>query len=228
MTKVLFLTLWYCPIYPAALFLCSFALVVGFYVDRISLTRSWAPSPKISSEISRINRTFFIPAAVGVMAVISSYTWTQFAFDDLCRKFKVLWAVKIMQFCFFNKSHLYYYFLLSKALESTSSNYFGTWDIPSVNDGETMTTVVIDSSYQSFKFCNQNFFDYGAFPALPSFQPSDAKWMTEGQERATEAMGWSCVAILAVIAIHFFMCYYRYLTQTYKVRISIGINALYV
>ena len=90
MTKVLFLTLWYCPIYPAALFLCSFALVVGFYVDRISLTRSWAPSPKISSEISRINRTFFIPAAVGVMAVISSYTWTQFAFDDLCRKFKVL------------------------------------------------------------------------------------------------------------------------------------------
>jgi hypothetical protein len=24
------------------------------------------------------------------MAVISSYTWTQFAFDDLCRKFKVL------------------------------------------------------------------------------------------------------------------------------------------
>jgi hypothetical protein len=84
MTKVLFLALWYCSIFPAALFLCSFALLVMFYADRFSLMRSWAPAPKISNVISRINRIYFIPATIGIMAIITSYTWAQFGFDNLC------------------------------------------------------------------------------------------------------------------------------------------------
>lgn len=86
MTKILFLALWYCPIYPAALFLCSFALFVNFYVDRISLMRSWAAAPKLGSAISRINRTIFMPAAIGFMVVNTAYTWTRFSFDNLCGK----------------------------------------------------------------------------------------------------------------------------------------------
>ena len=37
MTKLFFLSLWYCPIYPGALFLCSFSLYVNYYIDRFSL-----------------------------------------------------------------------------------------------------------------------------------------------------------------------------------------------
>jgi hypothetical protein len=86
MTKILFLALWYCCIYPAALFLCSFALFVIFYADRFSLMRSWAPAPKISNVISRINRIYFMPATIGIMAIITSYTLAQFGFDNLCGK----------------------------------------------------------------------------------------------------------------------------------------------
>jgi hypothetical protein len=42
--KYLFMTLWYCSIYPAAFFLGSLALFVTFFVDRFSLLRSWARS----------------------------------------------------------------------------------------------------------------------------------------------------------------------------------------
>jgi hypothetical protein len=44
MIKFLFLTLWYCSIYPATFFLGSFALLITFFVDRFSLMRSWARS----------------------------------------------------------------------------------------------------------------------------------------------------------------------------------------
>jgi hypothetical protein len=42
--KFLFMTLWYCSIYPAAFFLGSFALIITYFVDRFSLLRSWARS----------------------------------------------------------------------------------------------------------------------------------------------------------------------------------------
>lgn len=37
MTKIFFLTLWYCSIYPGTFFMCSFALLINFFVDRFSL-----------------------------------------------------------------------------------------------------------------------------------------------------------------------------------------------
>jgi hypothetical protein len=37
MTKILFLTFWYCSIYPGTFFMCSFALFVNFFMDRFSL-----------------------------------------------------------------------------------------------------------------------------------------------------------------------------------------------
>ena len=37
MTKILFLTLWYCSIFPGTFFMCSFALFVNFFMDRFSL-----------------------------------------------------------------------------------------------------------------------------------------------------------------------------------------------
>lgn len=48
--KFLFMTLWYCSIYPGALFLGFFALLVTYFVDRFSLMRSWARSAQGTRE----------------------------------------------------------------------------------------------------------------------------------------------------------------------------------
>ena len=44
--KFLFLTLWYCSIYPGVFFLGFLALFITYFVDRFSLMRSWARSPQ--------------------------------------------------------------------------------------------------------------------------------------------------------------------------------------
>ena len=44
--KFLFLTLWYCSIYPGVFFLGFLALLITYFVDRFSLMRSWARSPQ--------------------------------------------------------------------------------------------------------------------------------------------------------------------------------------
>jgi hypothetical protein len=99
LTKIVFLTLWYCPIFPAAFFFGCLALFLNVYIDKFSLMRSWKPAPKLGAIISKLNRKYFLPTTVIVMAVISSYTWTQFSFDNLCQ------------------------------LDDTSQDFIGTWTV---------------------------------------------------------------------------------------------------
>ena len=42
MTKLVFMAVFYCPLYPGVLFLCAVALLVNFYVDKFSLMRTWS------------------------------------------------------------------------------------------------------------------------------------------------------------------------------------------
>lgn len=192
MTKILFLALWYSSIYPAGLFLCSFALLVIFYTDRFSLMRSWAPAPKISNVISKVNRIYFIPATVGIMSIITSYNWAQFGFDNLCA-----------------------------TNEKISVNYLGTWFIPTVGGTGTETkSVTIDENFQSYTFCDQNMLQRSppVFPSLSSFQPFDQRWMTSGQSRIADACGWTSVGILGGILIHYIISLYKGLKNTYKPR----------
>jgi hypothetical protein len=85
MTKILFLTLWYCAIYPGAFFMCSFALLINYFVDRFSLMRSWKRPPLLGPKISEFSRRYFFSLAIVAMAVLSSYYWASFPFDNLCR-----------------------------------------------------------------------------------------------------------------------------------------------
>lgn len=86
MTKILFLALWYCSIYPCTLFLCSFALLVNFFTDRFSLMRTWKRAPMLGNTISSFSRKYFFSAAIVAMAIASSYYWSGFPFDNLCSK----------------------------------------------------------------------------------------------------------------------------------------------
>jgi hypothetical protein len=107
MTKILFLTLWYSSIFPAAFFMCSFALFVNFFMDRFSLMvcacvvsssfvqtvthslsqRTWKRAPALGTTISKFSRRYFFSTALVAMAVVSSYYWSGFPFDNLCRTF---------------------------------------------------------------------------------------------------------------------------------------------
>lgn len=86
MTKILFLALWYCAIYPCSLFLCSFALLVNFFTDRFSLMRTWKRAPMLGNTISQFSRKYFFSTALVAMAIVSSYAWSGFPYDNLCSK----------------------------------------------------------------------------------------------------------------------------------------------
>ena len=62
--KLLFLTFWYCAIYPGAFFFCAFALQTIYFLDRLSLMRTWKRVPKLGSTISQFNRRYFLPLSV--------------------------------------------------------------------------------------------------------------------------------------------------------------------
>jgi hypothetical protein len=84
MTKILFLALWYCAIYPGALLMCSFALFINYFMDRFALMRTWKRPPKLGAKISEFSRRYFFSLAILAMAVLSSYYWAGFPFDNLC------------------------------------------------------------------------------------------------------------------------------------------------
>jgi hypothetical protein len=84
MVKLLFLALWYCPLYPSVLIMCAIALFVSYYVDRFSLMRSWKPAPKLGRSISRFTRRIIFPLMLVFMAFVASTSWADFPYDNLC------------------------------------------------------------------------------------------------------------------------------------------------
>ncbi|KAL3827557.1 hypothetical protein ACHAXA_002054 [Cyclostephanos tholiformis] len=99
LSKTLFLTFYYCAIYPSAFFLCALTLFVNFFVDKFCLLRMWKPSPMLGASIASFSRIYLMSTAIGIMAVVSSYFYSGFPFDNLCAE---------------NVSH---------------SAYYGTWKI---------------------------------------------------------------------------------------------------
>jgi len=83
-TKILFLTLWYSSVYPGAFFMCSVSLLIKYFVDRFCLMRVWKKAPALGPKISSFSRQYFFPLAIVAMAVMSSFYWAGFPFDNIC------------------------------------------------------------------------------------------------------------------------------------------------
>ena len=84
MTKILFLCVWYCSIFPAAYLLCAFSLFLKYYVDKFSLVRTWERAPHLGNAIAWISHSVFFPLALIATSVMSSYFWSGFPYDNLC------------------------------------------------------------------------------------------------------------------------------------------------
>mmetsp|Transcript_36061 Transcript_36061/g.78980 ORF Transcript_36061/g.78980 Transcript_36061/m.78980 type:complete len:445 (-) Transcript_36061:1655-2989(-) len=175
MTKLLFLALWYCSIYPMSLFLCAAATFINFFSDRFSLMRTWKPAPKLGNRISRMSRKYFSPTAVIAMAVISSYSWTGFPYDNLCETNETV----------------------------NDSSYYGRHNITAA-DNSTFAIVTVGPRDETYRYCLQDLIrmpNVIAFPALPVWQPEGDEWMTSDQEHLTSVYGWTSLGIICLVLL---------------------------
>jgi hypothetical protein len=88
LTKIVFLSLWFCPIYPMVLFWGSLALWVNYFLDRFSLMRTWEPQPKLGECISHYTRCYVFPVLILVMSFVARWYWGGFRFDYVCETSK--------------------------------------------------------------------------------------------------------------------------------------------
>jgi hypothetical protein len=181
MTKILFLALWYCAIYPGALFMCSFALLINYFVDRFSLMRTWKRAPQLGTQISEFSRRYFFSLAIVAMAVLSSYYWSAFPFDNLCSN-----------------------------EVSQAPSFSGSWLVsPSGGEAVELTLDEDDASFRYclqdfFRFSR----DDRSFPFVSKYQLEGQEWMTDDQETVTDVYGWSAVAVLGIVLLSFLWGWY--------------------
>lgn len=183
MTKILFLAFYYCAIYPASFFMCALATFVTYYVDSFSVMRTWKQAPRMGTKISSFQRRYFFSFAVAVMAVMSSYAWSGFPYDNLCET------------------------------ESTTGTYYGTYFVQPIGNKSTQFEVSISSDTPSYHFCSQDFMNRQTgfkFPAFSKYQQYGDKWMTEDQETLSEVYGWTSLCIVAGVCLYFVVQFLKY------------------
>lgn len=137
MTKILFLCLWYCSIFPGSFFLCAFSLGIKYHVDKFCLMRTWKRAPQLGTNISRFSRRYFFTIAIAVMAIISSYYWSGFPFDNLCQN------------------------------DSINSTYVGSMTIFPLNNVNARIDRTLTEEDVDYRFCNQDFMAIGSGPTFP-------------------------------------------------------------
>jgi len=99
LTKILFLTFFYCTIFPVAFFLASLSMTVTFVMDKFSILRSWKRGPKIGSRIATFSNTYFIPLCFLAYAITSSTYYYSFPLDKACKSTEL---VSNMNTCSYN------------------------------------------------------------------------------------------------------------------------------
>mmetsp|Transcript_7835 Transcript_7835/g.11793 ORF Transcript_7835/g.11793 Transcript_7835/m.11793 type:complete len:1121 (+) Transcript_7835:93-3455(+) len=130
MTKLVFLAIWYCPLYPGVLFMCAAALFINFFVDRFSLMRSWKPSPKLGRSMSTFTRDFVFPIIVITMAFVAVRSWSYFTYDHLCSD--------------------------GTTTNSVDSTIYGTYKIPGIDGMIDALDVQLESTSIAYEYCRRN------------------------------------------------------------------------
>lgn len=196
MTKILFLTFYYCAIYPSVFFLCSVTLFINYYVDKFSLMRTWKPAPMLGPYIANFSRVYFMTTAIAALAVASSYLFSGFPFDNLCAE---------------NVSH---------------SAYYGIWRVTDGEGQDSTAIIEPTTrSYHfcnQFLGPGRNF----AFPALPQAQPEGSRWMTQEQEQLTGIYGWVSVGVLGLVGLTFLYKGLRYIQDIFSASYKVSLNSI--
>ena len=135
--------------------------------------------------------------SVAVMAIICSYYWTAFPFDNICQN------------------------------DSINQEYVGAFTLsplsPYIGSGSEVTneniTLTFTESDVDYRYCNQNFFASIAFPFVPTMgnekiDPYD--YMTDEQLISTTYFGWTALAIVIIIFLKFIVLWYSSYREMYR------------
>lgn len=185
MTKILFLTLWYCSIYPGAFFMCAFSLGIKYFVDRFCLMRVWKRAPALGTKISSFSRQYFFSLALVAMAIFSSYYWTGFPFDNICP---------------------------NESLDQRYKNVTRVFPLVDSYDGSGEQ---VGGFMNDYRFCNQNFLAIGSGVTFPFVPANGREWMTSDQITTATYFGWSAVAILAIVVLKFVFLWWSIVQDLY-------------
>lgn len=82
-TKLLFLTFFYCTIFPPGFFFASAILCIYYWVDKYCILRVWKQAPKINADISKFS-IYFLWATLLAYSFMSAYLYSGFPFDNAC------------------------------------------------------------------------------------------------------------------------------------------------
>jgi len=111
--------------------------------------------------------------AIAALAIVSSYLFSGFPFDNLCAE---------------NVSH---------------SAYYGTWKVTDGEGQDSVAVIEPTVRSYHFCNQFLGFGENFAFPALPKAQPTGSNWMTDEQEQLTGIYGWVSVGVLGLVGLTF-------------------------
>lgn len=206
--KFIFMTLWYCSIYPGVFFMGSFAFIITYFADRFNLMRSWARSPHVGPEISYFARNYFTPIGICLMSVMSAYYWSGFPYDNLCEVENPTLP-----------SYYYGDFNIDLEAKHTELDALGlSFNLYNVDAVTANFTIV--QGVEVYKFCNQNLVSFSglSFPALPQWQKDGEEWMEREQEEIVTVHGWTSLVVLVLCVLAILSAILSSMDKTFKPR----------
>jgi len=178
-TKVLFLTVFYCILYPMGFFFASAIFVMYYWVDKFSILRSWHQGPTIGAQISVLSMFFFKVCALAY-AIMAAYMVAQIPYDNAC---------------------------VSEDEElSKYTNFAYMLSHDGGREDRTITTT--DKAYKFCHQNLIDSGTFPPLPNLQS-QEGRGYWMDRNQETFSKLFGWTAVAVLTIVLFSFVKwCYY--------------------
>jgi hypothetical protein len=185
----------------------------------------------LGTEIADFSRSYFFSLALGAYALMVSYNYTGWPFDNACRKC-AMWNAIETAAPFLILSQRYRPSTESDA--AVPDQYVGSYTAIDGNGIEVAVNIEADDT--EYHFCLQDMLRFRnppAFPALARFQQEGEEWMTSDQERISAMLGWTSIAVLFFVAVIFInRILIRFLrnvlTSPYKVRGLANIDPIVV
>jgi len=176
-TKIVFLSYYYCALNPNFLVMGCAALLLRYCTDKFCLMRTWYSAPYIGGSVAQFSRTYFFPFAIVAGIASSAFDWALFNFDRVC---------KSLDGTFTPGS-----FLVMLG-DDTDMNI-------TVNDNNLYRVCDAENCCQEAP--------WWSWPPVPDrLQPKSTnfEWMSTEQEDLTRIFGWtSCAAIVIFILLAF-------------------------
>ena len=141
------------------------------------------------------------------MAVFSSYYWSGFPFDNLCKNDETTTA---------EQSKSYTIPVYPEA--SAAAVLLGNVNQTTLEEPEYYENFTIASGAYTFRYCLQDFLrtkGRQTYPFVAEFQEEGQEWMTEEQETVTTIYGWSsfgffCLFCLIIITTWAYSIYHYF------------------